>query len=150
MTKLRRVLASLAVLTLFCWCRRAGVAAEKITFLIDWLPAGDKAVPYLEVQKGVFAEEGARRRHSIGPRLLRRGDQARHRRRRHGNRWPCRAPASARAKPSAVKAILSIYTLQPDAIFTTEEFGIATLKDVAGKNIATATFSSSNVVGRWC
>jgi NitT/TauT family transport system substrate-binding protein len=36
--------------------------------------------------------------------------------------------------------------LQPDAIFTTKDSGIATLKDVAGKNIATATFSSSNVV----
>ena len=53
----------------------------------------------------------------------------------------------ARAQsPVPVKAILSIYTLQPDAIFTTADSGIATLKDVAGKNIATATFSSSNVV----
>ena len=40
---------------------------------------------------------------------------------------------------------MSIYTMQPDAIFTTEDSGISTLKDVAGKTIATATFSSSNV-----
>ena len=33
-------------------------AAEKITFMIDWLPSGDKAVPYLGVQKGLFAAEG--------------------------------------------------------------------------------------------
>ena len=52
----------------------------------------------------------------------------------------------ARAQtPVAVKALMSIYTLQPDAIFTTEGSGISTLKDIAGKTIATATFSSSNV-----
>ena len=52
----------------------------------------------------------------------------------------------ARAQtPVAVKALASIYTLQPDAIFTTEGSGISTLKDVAGKTVATATFSSSNV-----
>ena len=33
-------------------------AAEKVTFLIDWLPSGDKAAPYLAVQKGLFAAEG--------------------------------------------------------------------------------------------
>ena len=47
--------------------------------------------------------------------------------------------------PVAVKALASIYTLQPDAIFTTEGSGISTLKDLAGKTVATATFSSSNV-----
>jgi NitT/TauT family transport system substrate-binding protein len=58
MTKLRRVLASLAVLTLSVGAGAPAFAAERVTFLIDWLPAGDKAVPYLGVQKGAFAEEG--------------------------------------------------------------------------------------------
>ena len=40
---------------------------------------------------------------------------------------------------------MSIYTMQPDAIFTTEGSGINSLTDVTGKKIATATFSSSNV-----
>src|SRR5262249_12320622 len=44
-----------------------------------------------------------------------------------------------------VKAVMSIYTLQPDAIFTTEGAGINSLKDLQGKTVATATFSSSNV-----
>ena len=35
--------------------------------------------------------------------------------------------------------------MQPDAIFATEGSGITTLKDLEGKKIATATFSSSNV-----
>ena len=34
------------------------VAAEKIIFSLDWLPAGDKAVPYLAIRNGVFAAEG--------------------------------------------------------------------------------------------
>ena len=58
MTKLRRVLASLAVLALSAGAGAPVFAAERVTFLIDWLPAGDKAVPYLGVQQGVFAEEG--------------------------------------------------------------------------------------------
>ena len=44
-----------------------------------------------------------------------------------------------------VKAVMSIYTMQPDAIFTTKESGINSLKDLQGKTVATATFSSSNV-----
>jgi len=42
-----------------------------------------------------------------------------------------------------VRAILSIYTKQPDAIFTSEGAGIKSLKDMEGKAIATGTFSSS-------
>jgi NitT/TauT family transport system substrate-binding protein len=53
----------------------------------------------------------------------------------------------ARAEAAVpVKAVASIYTLQPDAIFTTSVSGISNLKDLVGKTVATATFSSSNVV----
>jgi NitT/TauT family transport system substrate-binding protein len=44
-----------------------------------------------------------------------------------------------------VKAVMSIYTDQPDAIFAVAGSGIATIRDVAGKTVATAPFSSSNV-----
>lgn len=146
MTKLRRVLASLAVLALSAGAGAPVFAAEKVTFLIDWLPAGDKAVPYLEVQKGVFAEEGldvviqsGRGSSDVVTKLATGAADM--------GTGGLAALLQARAQsPAPVKAILSIYTLQPDAIFTTEDSGIATLKDVAGKNIATATFSSSNVV----
>jgi len=146
MTKLRRVLASLAVLTLSVGAGAPAFAAERVTFLIDWLPAGDKAVPYLGVQKGVFAEEGldvviqsGRGSSDVVTKLATGAADM--------GTGGLAALLQARAQsPVPVKAILSIYTLQPDAIFTTEDSGIATLKDVAGKNIATATFSSSNVV----
>ena len=43
-----------------------------------------------------------------------------------------------------VKAVMSIYSKQPDALFTTKGSGINSLKDVVGKTVATSTFSSSN------
>jgi NitT/TauT family transport system substrate-binding protein len=120
-------------------------AAEKVVFLIDWLPAGDKAVPYLGVQKGLFADEGlevtiqsGRGSSDVVTKLgTGAGDMG---------TGGLAALLQARAQsPIAVKAVASIYTVQPDAIFTTEDSGISSLKDVAGKTIATATFSSSNV-----
>jgi NitT/TauT family transport system substrate-binding protein len=45
-----------------------------------------------------------------------------------------------------VKAVMSLYSKQPDAIFTAKGSGIQTLKDVVGKTVATSTFSSSNAL----
>jgi NitT/TauT family transport system substrate-binding protein len=36
----------------------AGHAAEKLVYMNDWLPGGDKALPFYAVQKGLFAKEG--------------------------------------------------------------------------------------------
>ena len=144
MKKLLAVSAA-AGLALLLGANAPAVAAEKIVFMIDWLPAGDKAVPYLGVQQGLFAAEGLEvtiqsgrgssdvvTKLGTGAADLGTGGLA--------------ALLQARAQtPVAVKALASIYTLQPDAIFTTEGSGISTLKDVAGKTVATATFSSSNV-----
>jgi NitT/TauT family transport system substrate-binding protein len=46
--------------------------------------------------------------------------------------------------PVPVKAVSSIYSKQPDAIFTVEGSGITSLKSLEGHSVATATFSSSN------
>jgi len=120
-------------------------AQEKVTFLIDWLPAGDKAVPYLAVQKGLFAAEGLNVTIQSG-----RGSSDVVTKLGTGaadiGTGGLSALLQAKATTSVpVKAVMSIYTMQPDAIFTTEGSGINSLKDVAGKKIATATFSSSNV-----
>lgn len=122
-----------------------GRAAEKVTFMIDWLPAGDKAVPYLGVKRGLFAAEGldvviqsGRGSSDVVTKL---GTGA-----ADIGTGGLAALLQAKAETSVpVKAVYSIYTKQADAIFTTEGSGITSLKDVAGKKIATATFSSSNV-----
>jgi NitT/TauT family transport system substrate-binding protein len=135
----------IAVASLVAGLSSAAVAAEKVTFMIDWLPAGDKAVPYLAVQKGLFAAEGLEVTIQSG-----RGSSDVVTKLGTGaadiGTGGLSALLQAKAETKVpVKAVMSNYTKQPDAIFTTEGSGIASLKDVSGKKIATATFSSSNV-----
>lgn len=131
--------------TLLATAATAAAAAEKVTFMIDWLPAGDKAVPYLGIKSGLLAAEGLDvtvqsgrgssdvvTKLGVGSADMGTGGLA--------------ALLQAKAESKVpVKAVMSLYTLQPDAIFTTEGSGISVLKDVSGKKVATATFSSSNV-----
>jgi len=145
MTKKLFALFASAGLALLTGISAPAIAAEKVVFMIDWLPAGDKAVPYLGVQDGLFAAEGlevtiqsGRGSSDVVTKL---GTGA-----ADMGTGGLAALLQARAQsPVAVKAVASIYTLQPDAIFTTEGSGISALKDVEGKTVATATFSSSNV-----
>ena len=146
MIKKLLALFALAGLVLLIGANAPAVAAEKVVFMIDWLPAGDKAVPYLGVQDGLFAAEGldvtiqsGRGSSDVVTKL---GTGA-----ADMGTGGLAALLQARAQtPVAVKAVASIYTLQPDAIFTTDSSGISSLKDIVGKTVATATFSSSNVV----
>ena len=145
MTKKLFALFASAGLALLTGISAPAIAAERVVFMIDWLPAGDKAVPYLGVQDGLFAAEGlevtiqsGRGSSDVVTKL---GTGA-----ADMGTGGLAALLQARAQsPVAVKAVASIYTLQPDAIFTTEGSGISALKDVEGKTVATATFSSSNV-----
>jgi NitT/TauT family transport system substrate-binding protein len=146
MIKKLLALFALAGLVLLIGANAPAVAAEKVVFMIDWLPAGDKAVPYLGVQDGLFAAEGldvtiqsGRGSSDVVTKL---GTGA-----ADMGTGGLAALLQARAQtPVAVKAVASIYTLQPDAIFTTDGSGVSSLKDLVGKTVATATFSSSNVV----
>ena len=124
----------------------AARADDKLVYMNDWLPGGDKAIPYYAKEKGLFAAEGldvtvqtargsseAITRIATGTADVGSGGLA--------------ALLQARAESNVpVKAILSVFTVQPDAIFTTEASSIKSLKDLAGKKIATATFTSSNVI----
>jgi NitT/TauT family transport system substrate-binding protein len=123
----------------------AASANEPVTFMIDWLPAGDKAAAYLGVQSGIFEQAGldvtiqsGRGSSDVVTKLATGAADI----------GTGGLPALLQAKAEGdvpVKAVMSIYTMQPDAIFTTEGSGITSLKDLEGKTIATATFSSSNV-----
>ncbi len=140
------LLRGIAAASLLVASSALAAAAEKVVFMIDWLPAGDKAVPYLGVQKGLFAAEGldvtvqsGRGSSDVVTKL---GTGA-----ADMGTGGLSALLQAKAESKVpVKAVLSSYTLQPDAIFTTEKSGISSLKDLVGKKVATATFSSSNVV----
>ena len=142
MTPLIRTGAAALVSLALSGAARAG---ESVTFLIDWLPAGDKAAVYLGVEKGLFAAEGldvtvqsGRGSSDVVTKL---GTGA-----ADMGTGGLSALLQAKAQGDVpVTAVMAVYTRQPDAIFTTVESGVSSLKDLVGKTIATATFSSSNV-----
>jgi NitT/TauT family transport system substrate-binding protein len=121
-------------------------AAEKVRWVNDWLPSGDKAAVYIGVYKRLFEQEGLDVEILSG-----RGGADALTKVATGVADITAASISvlmqAKAQgPMPAKAIYSIYTKQPDSIITVEGNGIETLKDLTGKSVATATFSSSNVV----
>ena len=121
-------------------------AADKLVFMNDWLPGGDKAIPFYGMKKGIFAAEGldvtvqsargsseAITKVATGAADVGSGGLA--------------ALLQARAETGVpVKAVAGVFTVQPDALFTIEGSPIKSLKDVVGRKVATATFTSSNVI----
>jgi NitT/TauT family transport system substrate-binding protein len=124
----------------------AAQAADKLVYMNDWLPGGDKALPFYAKQKGLFAAQGidltvqtargsseAITRIATGSADVGSGGFA--------------ALLEARAQSKVpVSAIYSVFTVQPDALFTVEGGGVKSIKDVEGRKVATATFTSSNVI----
>ena len=142
---MKRLMPLSVVAVLALTIAKAAHAAESVTFMLDWLPAGDKAAVYLGVEKGLFEAEGIKVTIQSG-----RGSSDVVTKLATGSADMGTGGLAALLQAKAgdnvpVKAVMSIYTLQPDAIFTTKENGINSLKDLEGKTVATATFSSSNV-----
>jgi NitT/TauT family transport system substrate-binding protein len=124
----------------------AAQATDKIIYMNDWLPGGDKALPFYAKEKGLFAKAGldvtiqTARGSSEGITRIATGTA-------DVGSGGLTALLQARAEQHVpVKAILSIFTMQPDVNFTVEELAINTLNDLVGKKVATATFTSSNVI----
>lgn len=139
----KRIAAVAIVLTLGCG---SATALDKVKWVNDWIPTGDKAAVYIGVHAGVFAAEGLEVEITAG-----RGSADAVTKIAAGaaevGAVGISALMLARAETGApVKAILSIYTRQPDAIFTTDTSGITALKHIEGKAVAIAPFSSSNVM----
>ena len=123
-------------------------ASDKVTFVLDWIPSGEEPYPYVATKEGFFAEEGLDVTIRVG-----RGSTDTITKLATGTAefgaGSVGALLGAKAEsrdPVAVKAILSMYCKQADAIFTVKGTGIQTLKDLAGHTVATAPASSSNVV----
>lgn len=133
-------LASLALLGTPAW------AADKLTIQLDWLPGGDKSFVYAGLKQGFFAAEGLEVTIVPG-----RGSADAITKVGSGAADVGFGGISALMMAGAesgvpVKAVMSLYSKQPDAIFTTKGSGITSLKDVVGKTVATSTFSSSNTL----
>lgn len=121
-------------------------AADKVIYQLDWLPSGEETFPYVAQQEGYFAAAGLDVEIRIG-----RGTTDVLARMSTGTAEFGSGGLGALMQAAAqnkvpVKAVLSIFNKQPDAIFTYEGSGIKSLKDIAGKTVATATFTSSNAL----
>ncbi len=125
----------------------AHAAADKISMQFGWLPGGDRAFYYLAREAGFYRDENldvsllagkgstdAMTKVATGAAEFGEGG----------------LDALLTAKVAAdipLIAVMPVYTSAPDALITTTATGIKSLKDVAGKKIATSPFTSSN--GPW-
>ncbi|HAQ86141.1 MAG TPA: sulfonate/nitrate transporter [Pseudomonas sp.] len=139
----KKTLIASSLLVLFS---QAALAADTVRWLNDWLPAGDKAVIYLGVDKGLFADQGieveiasARGGSDVVTKLATASAD-------FGSAGLASVLQARAQGPVPVVAVAPIYNKQPDAFFTAEGSGIEAFKDIAGKTVATPTFSASNVV----
>jgi NitT/TauT family transport system substrate-binding protein len=121
-------------------------AADKLIYMNDWLPGGDKAIPFYAQKRGYFAAEGldvtiqTARGSSEGITKIATGTA-------DVGSGGLAALLQAKAETGIpVSAILGVFTVQPDSLFTVEGSHIDTIKDIEGKKVATASFTSSNVV----
>ncbi|MBA1278259.1 ABC transporter substrate-binding protein [Stutzerimonas stutzeri] len=137
---------TLIVSTLLALFSQSALAADKVRWLNDWLPAGDKAAIYLGVEQGLFAAEGI----EVEISSARGGSDVVTKLATNSADFGSAGLASllqAKAQGEVpVVAVAPIYNKQPDAFFTTEGSGINAFKDIVGKTVATPTFSASNVV----
>jgi NitT/TauT family transport system substrate-binding protein len=123
----------------------AAHAAEKVTFQLGYPPSGGLAHYYLAREAGFFAAEGldvqilpgkggSDTLTKVATGTIDLGET--------GLNSLMQANI---ATPVPVKAVMAILTEPPDALLTTGQSGIVSLKDVAGKKIATSPFTSSNL-----
>lgn len=121
-------------------------AAEKVIYMNDWLPGGDKAIPFYALEKGLFAAEGldvtiqsARGSSEVVTRIATGTADV--------GSGGLAAFLQAKAQGDVpVTVVASAFPVQPDAIFTVDGGSVTSLKDLVGKKVATATFTSSNVI----
>lgn len=121
-------------------------AADKVQWLNDWLPAGDSSAIYYGVSSGIFKQAGidvtidnAKGSSEVVTRLATGSVDF--------GFAGIAALMQARVEGNVpVTAIVSVFNTAPDVIVTYDGSGINSFADLKGKTIATASFSSSNVI----
>src|SRR5262249_5169704 len=118
---------------------------DQLVFSSDWYPSGDKGVQYYAQHNGFFAAESLDVKFMIS-----KGSSESISRVASGVADGGAASVAALLQAQGqsnvpAKAVVSIFNVQPDSIFTTEDSSLKSLKDLEGKKIATATFAAANV-----
>ncbi|TYL47612.1 ABC transporter substrate-binding protein [Marinomonas sp. IMCC 4694] len=122
----------------------AAIAADNVTFQLDWLPGGDKAPVYVGIQQGFFADEDLEVKIASG-----RGSTDALTKMATGQSdigtSDIGALMAARAQSNVpVVAVLPYFTQAPHAFFVLKSSGIKSIADLKGKKVATSPFTSSN------
>lgn len=121
-------------------------AADKVIFQTDWLPGGDKSPIYAAVKDGHFAAEGLEVTIRTGRGSTDAVSKLATGAADVGVGGIAALMMAAAEGPVPVKAVMSIYSKEPDALFTVKGSGITSFKSLVGKTVATAPFSSSNTL----
>lgn len=121
------------------------LAADKVTFQLDWLPGGDKAPIYVCIHQGFCRDAGLDVTIASG-----RGSTEAITKLAAGSSdigvSDIGALMAARANEGVkVTSVLSIFNKGPHAFYVLKGGSIASVADVKGKTIATSPFTSSNV-----
>lgn len=122
----------------------AALAADAVTFQLDWLPGGDKAPVYVGIQEGFFEAEDLEVTIASG-----RGSTDAITKMATGQSdigtADIGALMAARAQDDVpVTAVYPYFTDSPHAFFTLAGSGITSIADIEGKTVATSPFTSSN------
>jgi NitT/TauT family transport system substrate-binding protein len=121
-------------------------AADQITYILDWLPNGKQTPAYVAIKEGYFRDAGlevtiiSSRGSSDAITKVMTGTAD------IGSGGLNALMMAAAESPVTVKAIYSIFSKQPDSTYTVKGSGITSLKDLAGRTVATAAFTSSNTI----
>ncbi|WP_134680370.1 ABC transporter substrate-binding protein [Paracoccus ravus] len=121
------------------------LAADKVTFQLDWLPGGDKAPIYVCIDQGFCKDAGLEVEIAPG-----RGSTDAISRLAAGSAdigvSDIGALMAARAlEKVGVTAVMSVFNKGPHAFYTVKGSGFEAVSDVKAKKIATSPFTSSNV-----
>jgi NitT/TauT family transport system substrate-binding protein len=130
----------------FAWTGSA-VADDSVTMQLGWIPGGDRAFFYLAKDSGLFAAEHLDVRILPGKGAT---DVITKLATGAADFGDAGLDAILTAKIQGdvpVKAVMPVFTMAPDGLTTTTGSGIRSLKDLAGKSVATSPFTSSN--GPW-
>lgn len=125
-------------------CSSAAIAADKVTYQLDWLPGGDKAPVYVGIQQGFFEEVDLEVKIASG-----RGSTDALTKMATGQAdigsADIGALMAARAQDDVkVVAVHPYFTQAPHAFFFLKSSGLTSIKDLKGKKVATSPFTSSN------
>ncbi|WP_043445493.1 ABC transporter substrate-binding protein [Halotalea alkalilenta] len=142
----RMVGAALLGFTLAGMAFSAQAQSATLRLELGWLPSGDKAYVYTAAAQGFYAQEGLEVEINSS-----RGSNDALTKLAAGSAdvalLGMPALMAARVENQLpVKAIMSVHTLQPDALFTYSGSGIDSLAATVGKRVGTSAFTSSNTL----